>query len=115
MESRLIYESSKLYLDKVKWFLPSDISESEWIHTGLGNDLNKEFVSELIDQHFAGENLFLSMGRKSSRPIEKSWFKSQLENFIGITDFVLWDENFQSVIEVNKIGVLRKGLNDGKL
>ena len=68
MESRLIYESSKTFISKIKW-TRKDNAESEWQYF----DLNKpESIADVINNFFIADTLHVSLGRQNSYTEEKS-------------------------------------------
>lgn len=110
MESRLIHISSSTYLSKVKWELPFEGADSEWVYFGLGNELDLALVEKVIDQHLQSEELMLDLGRHRSRQINSRAMIREFGEIIAVSGFVLWDTNFRSVIQFGQIGIFRKGV-----
>lgn len=105
MESRLIYESSKIIESKIIWTrIPN--AESEWIYFDLSQP---EKIEYLINDFFIADTLHISIGRHDSYTDEKSEVYTKVKTLIGQIDFKIWNENFTKTIEINKIGVYRTG------
>lgn len=106
MNSRLIYISNEKLKPLVSWPL---LNDSEWIYFGVGNELNLELISKAIDRHFYEKILYVSWKRDESFECSKTEIINSIKPLLGIEDFTIWDNSFKSVIEFNKIGVLRCG------
>jgi hypothetical protein len=107
MESRLIYESDKTYLNKVNWIVPKKDSQSEWSYlnpeTVTENDIEKIFNSE-----FSFKKFYFVTSRKKSKEVQQTEVNIEIKALYGKTKFRIWDENFESVVEFDN-EVYRKG------
>jgi hypothetical protein len=107
MESRLIYESDKTYLSKIKWIEPNKEFKSEWSYLNpeklTDNDLEKIFDSE-----FNFEKFFFVTSRDQSKEVQKSEVLLEIKTLYGKTNFRIWNENFKKVVEFHN-EVYRKG------
>jgi len=105
MESRLIYESNKTYLDQVIWKIFQN--ESEWNFIGI--DIDEEKLLEIIAKNFSDDNLYIVLNRNDSDEINKSELPTKILEIFRDVNFTIWDKKFQKVIEFNKNGVFRIG------
>ena len=105
MESRLIYESNKTYLDKVIWKIFQN--ESEWNFIGI--DIDEEKLLEIIAKNFSDDNLYIVLNRNDSDEINKIELPKKILEIFRDVNFTIWDKDFQKVIEFNKNGVFRIG------
>jgi hypothetical protein len=105
MESRLIYESDKTFLNKTTWEQEQG-SESEWHYFELKSP---RIFQHLIQSFFDTRTVHIVYGRQDSFTEEKTAAFSRIELSIGTSDIRLWDENFIKVIEISRIGVYRAG------
>ncbi len=108
MDSRIIFESAKTYIQTVTWIKPKIDKESEWIHIGINN--NVVTIENIIEDYFITDELYVGLTRNESFESNKETITDKIQPLIGITDFTIWDWSFQKVIEFNKIGVYRKGI-----
>ena len=106
MESRLIYEFNKTYLHKVVW--ENFQSESEWHFIGNEN-INEGEIQTLINENFFEDNLYIVLNRSDSQEICKVEASKKIMTVIRDTNFTIWNEKFQKVIEFNKNGIYRVG------
>ncbi len=106
MNSRLIYISNEKLKPLVSWPL---LNDSEWIYFGVGNELYLELIRQTIERHLHEETLYVSWMRDQSFECSKAEIINSIKPLLGIEDFTIWDKSFKSVIEFNKIGVLRCG------
>ena len=109
MDSRLIYESSKIYLKKIEWLKSSIKSESEWIYLNFEEIVDEKIIYDFIDNYIDSETLFIVKSRKESFETGKKNVFAEIKRFLKTDDFVIWNQNFERVIEFNKIGICRKG------
>jgi hypothetical protein len=110
MESREIYESNRLYLNKIKWIKVTDNSDTEWIYLGDRNAISTEVITNIINSNFKGDTLFIATTRNGSKEIKKEKIASKIIELQETTNFVVWDEQFQIAIEFNTIGTYRQGI-----
>ena len=108
MDSRLIYESSKTYIQNVTWTKPSGV-DSEWLHIGTGDNIAA--VEKIIRDYFITDDLYVAINRQESFEINKEFIAERIRPLIGKEDFSIWNWTFQKVIEFNKIGVYRTGIS----
>ena len=109
MDSRIIFESAKTYIQTVTWIKPKIDAESEWIHIGINN--NAMTIENIIKDYFITDELFVALTRNKSFESDKETITYKIQPLIGIADFTIWDWSFQKVLEFNKIGVYRTGIN----
>ena len=107
MESRIIYESDKTYLDKVCWTKPENNSESEWRYLNP-KSLTEKDVKEIFNTSFGGNSIYLITNRNESKEINKSNLFSEIKSLFGKMEFRVWNEYFEDVVEF-KLEVYRKG------
>lgn len=107
MDSRLIHEASQKLLKKVKWTLPTNSDNSEWIYIGLSKE--QKLINQLINKNLTTPTLYLDINRTESVQTDKLTLQSQIENLIRTHHFTLWDETFTNVIQFNKSGIIRIG------
>jgi hypothetical protein len=107
MESRIIYESDKTYLNKVHWEKPKINSESEWIYLNA-EKLTENIIREIFTKTFKKENLYLVTSRNESTEINITDIFSKIKLIFGKIEFRIWDKNFENVLEF-KTEVYRKG------
>jgi len=108
LDSRLIFESDKIYHSKVSWSRPDDQADSEWIYCGLRDDFKIDLVLQTIEAQFRTDPLYLKHDRDDSSPITRLDLISRLQDLIGL-DFRVWDSKFENVLEFNNAGVFRRG------
>lgn len=110
MDSRNIFIAASRLNSKIEWQKKS--SDSEWFYTGLDDGFKRTEVNGLISSFFAGEEIYLVLGRRNSKIISKekacNEIKCALSNEKSMEVF-LCDKNFKKMIEFNKIGVARYG------
>lgn len=70
MDSRIIYELSRIHFNEVHWEKPLN-SEPEWVHFGLGDSMKVELVVTIINQHIKTNTLFIVRSKKDSLSIKK--------------------------------------------
>ncbi len=110
MESRLIYESSRIYFNKIIWTRPTDKSDTEWVYFGSGDEIDIELILKSINQCLTTNDVFLVLSKKDSIKVDRNEIKAKIVGLFNIIDFLLWDTNFNNIIEVSKIGVFRLGV-----
>ncbi|MFP5437367.1 MAG: hypothetical protein ACLGH8_06270 [Bacteroidia bacterium] len=106
MESRLIYESNKIYSYKVIWNIFQN--ESEWNFIGNEN-ITEEKIRNIIEQHFSEDDLYLVLDRNDSQEISKTETPKKIIEICRDTNFTIWNKKFQQIIEFNKNGIFRVG------
>jgi hypothetical protein len=106
MESRLIYESSKSLISKIKWNRESN-SDSEWRYF---DNNNTEFILEQINSFFTSELLHVSIGRQDSFTVSKNLISNKIVHLFGQQDLFIWNNHFTESFEISKIGVYRTGI-----
>lgn len=107
MESRLIYESNKIYINKIIWSIFRN--ESEWIFLDIDKETDEKKLQKIINENFHEENLYFVTTRNDSVQISKKDISKKIaENFRHI-NIIIWNDNFKKVIEFNKNGVFRIG------
>lgn len=107
MESRIIFESDKTYLDKVHWKKTENNSESEWKYLNP-ESITESYIQEIFEADFNGEKVCLIINRKESKEVDKENIFSEIKSLYGKTVFRVWDKNFENVVEF-KMEVYRKG------
>ncbi|MCX8523083.1 hypothetical protein OF897_04000 [Chryseobacterium formosus] len=107
MESRLIYESNKIYIDKIIWNIFRN--DSEWIFLGIDKETDEKKLQKIINENFHEESLYFVTTRNDSVQISKKDISKKIaENFRNI-DIFIWNESFKKAIEFNKNEVFRIG------
>jgi hypothetical protein len=108
MDSRLIFESANTYSRKIEWVKPEINSESEWVYIGTSDNLNE--IEKIIQDYFISDELYVALNRNESFSTNKEQIADKIQRLIGVESFSIWNLSFQKVIEINKIGVYRKGI-----
>ena len=103
MESRAIYESDKTNIQKIEW-LKLDDSEWKYLDAQPAEKNIKDIVKYLKDS-----KLYLVTNQNESKEIENAQLGNVLRNLHGQKDFKIWTRNFRYVVELNKVGIYRKG------
>lgn len=81
-------------------------AESEWVF--IRND--EQEIKQLFDNIFSNEQLlYLVTDRHRSRQGNKMSILEQVKTYTLANDFLIWDIDFSTVIEYDKIGVYRVG------
>ena len=111
MDSRIIYESNKTYYNKVEWLMPSIKSESEWIYLNFEETKSEIIIQEIIESFFESEILFVSLTRNESFQTEKTNINTKIKEYLKSENFSIWNQEFSKVLDFNKIGIYRKGIN----
>lgn len=106
MESRLIYESNRIYSHNVIWKIFQN--ESEWNFIEYEN-INEEKVRNIIEQNFSEDDLYLVLNRNDSQEISKTATPKKIIEIYRDTNFTIWNKTFQKIIEFNKNGIFRVG------
>lgn len=107
MESRIIYESDKTYLNGINWQKPENNSESEWQYLNP-ESLTEKDLERVFNASFVSENVYVVTNRNESREINKSNLFSEIKSLFGKMEFRVWNEDFENVVEF-KLEVYRKG------
>ena len=107
MESRIIYETDKTYLNKVSWAKSENSSESEWRYLNPESLAEKD-LEEIFNASFSGESVYLINSRNDSKELFKKNLFSEIKSMYGKMEFRIWNENFENVVEF-KLEVYRKG------
>lgn len=104
MDAKNIFISSQTFLKNVQWQMAS--AESEWVF--IRNDAQE--IKRLFDNNFSNEQLlYLVTDRHQSRLGNKLNILEQVKTYILATNFLIWDFDFSTVIEYDKIGIYRVG------
>lgn len=109
MESRLIYESNKIYLNKVIWNIFQN--QSEWRYIGNEN-INEEKIRKVIDKVFFEDTLYIVLNRNDSQEISRADIPKKIVGILKDINFTVWDIKFRKVIEFNNNGIFRVGTTD---
>jgi hypothetical protein len=107
MESRLIYESDKTYLSKIKWIEPKKDFQSEWSYLNP-ETVTDDNIEKIFDKEFSFEKFFFVTSRNESKEVQQSEVIMEIKTLYGKTNFRVWNESFKKVVEFNK-EVYRKG------
>jgi hypothetical protein len=112
MDSRLIHKTSEKLKFYIDWIKPG---ETEWIYCGVKGEIKIDLVRKELEDFFKNaENFNIAVMRKNSYTIEKTKLLTSIIESIGISNFFIWTEDFQEVMEFSKIGVFRKGRLKGE-
>jgi hypothetical protein len=106
MESRLIYIANERMRANIQFAQTPDYG---WVYFGAQPEVNIEIVKQKINDHFGEEVLYVAHSRNDSIETNKKAIIENIEGILGVDDFSIWNSSFTSVIEFNKIGVLRCG------
>lgn len=109
MQSRLIYKKSKALQPKINWIKPA---ETEWLYCGAEGEVKFGVVENEINNFFDGSKFYVATARKDSFGSTQENLLQSITSLVGVANFFVWDEQFQRVMEFNKIGVLQKGVSD---
>lgn len=107
MESRLIFESDKTYIQNVTWIKQS--LESEWIYYNAMK-IDDIFIKKIIGEILSGEGYYVIVDKNESAEFYEQNITEKIRTLLGITEFKIWDKNFKNVMEF-KIEVYRIGIN----
>ncbi len=107
MESRIIYESDKTYLNRIHWTKLENNSESEWQYLNP-ESLTERDTERIFDTSFAGETVYLVTNRTESKEISKTNLFAEVNSLFGKMEFRVWNKDFENVAEF-KLEVYRKG------
>ncbi|WP_291133265.1 hypothetical protein [Flavobacterium sp. UBA7682] len=107
MESRIIYESDKTYLNGIHWIKPKIDSQTEWLYLNPENIAEKDF-EKIFDSNFNCEKLYFVINRSESKEVNQSEAYTEIKLLYGQIKFRVWNENFESVVEFDN-EVYRKG------
>ena len=110
MDSRLIFAASEKIKPQVSWVIHS---ETEWVYFGAGDEVNLDFVKEIVDNRFSDTLLRISLTRQGSFESHINDFLATTKNILGHRNFIVWNSSFDQAIEFNTIGVLRYGTVSG--
>jgi hypothetical protein len=104
MDSKNIFILSQTYSNKINWEKVNP--DSEW--TFIGGDKMK--AKDLLDSFFNNElSLYLIIDRHNSKQDNKPYIFEKIKEYLEQRDFLIWDLNFNKIIEFNKVGVYRVG------
>jgi hypothetical protein len=106
MESRLIYIANKKMRANIQFAVTPDYG---WVHFGAQPEVNIEIVKQKINHYFEEESLYVAHSRNDSIATTKKTIIEDIRDILGVDDFSIWNSSFTSVIDFNKIGVLRCG------
>ena len=107
MDSINIYESAKTYIQSVTWIIQKNSNDSEWIFIGTQNNL--EDITKNIQDFLVSDQLYIVINRRESFKTDKKLINDNIKPLIGNVDFSIWNFQFDTVIEFNKIGIYRVG------
>ena len=110
MESRLIYESNKTYLNHVEW-IKAENAGSEWSFFGNDENIGEIQIRKILDENFDDENLYFVFSRNESSEMNKNELVKKISKVFRYYNFTVWNNNFRKVIEFNKVGIYRNGIN----
>jgi hypothetical protein len=106
MESRLIYIANERMRANIQF---AETSNYGWEYFGAKPEVNIEKVKQKINDHFEEEALYVAHSRNDSMETTKKTVIDDIKGILGVEDFSIWNSSFTSVIDFNKIGVLRCG------
>lgn len=106
MDSQNIYISYKHYANYIVWEMHDG---SEWLYVGADEQLDTDKIANLVNSFFEETSLYLITDRHSSCAIQKSRATDNILQAIATHNPAVANADFSKVIELNKIGVLRKG------
>ena len=112
MDSRLIHNISVHLTSKVEW---EKAVETEWIYCGAEEEVKYDLVQSQINDFFSSLKLYVAIGRRDSFETDKHSIINLITDKVGRVDLSIWSDDFESVIEFNKIGVFRKGKSKVKV
>jgi hypothetical protein len=110
MDSRLIFETDKTFKNKIEWVKSSKSTESEWVYLNFLQNLNKPIFFDLITEYLESDILYIVHSRRDSLEIKKENIISEIQPYLGNSDFNIWNKDFNKLIEFNKIDIYRKGI-----
>ncbi len=108
MDSRIIYESAKTYIQNIAWVKPKNSTDSEWVYIDTQNNIDN--IIKIIQNFLISDQLYVAINRQESFEIDKKLTLNNIKSYIGTVDFSIWDFQFNKVIEFNKIGIYRIGI-----
>ena len=108
MDSRLIHKTSEHLKHDIDWLKPG---ESEWIYCGSEGEVNFDMIKNELGTFFNEGKYYVVTTRAGSYETDSGTLLGSVSDKIGVIDFYIWNENFQKVVEFNKIGVFRKGIS----
>lgn len=104
MESRLIFEKSRFLSQKVNWIFQTE--DSEWIYLNYLSETFSEDLKKILTYFKQDEKLNVVFSRNDSFQA----YSRNLKNLVFTsTNIMIWDHNFQKVIEFNQNGIYRLG------
>jgi hypothetical protein len=112
MESRIIYEYDKTYLNSIHWLKTEKNTESEWCYLNHRN-LSENVVEKIFAVNFGEENFYLVVNRNESVEINRMEIFSKLNLLYGKSEFRIWSKDFENVVEF-KTEVYRKGKKESR-
>lgn len=104
----MIYKISQHKIYKAKW-LNETHDNGAWIYIG---DKIEHSIVQSINQFLEDSSIYISSTRTESLEIPKELIERTITPLLGVHDFTLWNKAFTKVIEFNKNGVIRFGIQD---
>lgn len=102
MDSRQLYKVAEHLRTTLNW-------EKNWIHLGTGNEVNYDFIGNLIKNFLKNERINFVHERTDSATIETIKILPIIKDLLGKSNFELWNGSMERAIQFNRIGVLLKG------
>jgi hypothetical protein len=106
MDAKLIFIKAEHLISKTDL---DNQPSGGWLYCGRSGDLNVELLSDCLERHFHGETVYFVTSRHDSRIESKEGILSLIAATIDEQDFALWSEEFDRVMQFQKIGVFRFG------
>lgn len=113
MDSRIIFESNRIYINRIVWTKEKPELDSEWQTFDINNPVSLAKIEEIIKAMSNGNTFYLSLGRHNSLVIENESILNEIKELLSKESFHIWNKDFTSVIEFNKMGVFRYGKTTG--
>lgn len=101
LDSKRLFIKAEFLSRQVDWV-------NEWEYIGLVPGLEEHFA-KILDISFENERVVLIRGRNDSATLYQREIHNLLLQGLCNADFKIWNLDFTSVLEFNKIGVYRKG------
>lgn len=101
LDSKQLFIKADFLFHRAKWV-------EDWRYIDLETVLEKRFT-EILSSSFENEKVILIRGRRDSAVLNQNELHNLLSQDLCKSDFRIWNLEFTSVLEFNKIGVYRKG------
>lgn len=105
MESRLIFESSKLVIITVQWNHKGTVNEWQ----SIPSTNQTEFINYLIKDYLKEDNLQLVISRHDSISTSIQDLIARFLELLFLSEFIIWNNNFTKAIQINIEGDYRLG------